>query len=435
MKMNKMLAVLLTALMIIPFFQANAEKTPDFTVDQEAVLRGMDRSWRQGYTPVVSGGKWTMILPVHSEAAVGNVTAEIVIPPDRPSPFRSGKLSATSRPEPEATAMGIHAVRMKLDLLPKQKNADYPCTIRLTGKDRDGKELVTEIPYVIRMRGATDSIEKAWIAIADVQADLSAGENGEIRVTLTNPCSATLIEDLEMKISDAAGHILPQSVETLKIGTLSIGESVTVSYPVTVTEKASIAPHVLKLDLTWTAHEKPATYTENYTVAIHQEIRLEQGGLKIPPAVTAGDSVSLSLPIMNMGRADVVNVLATVTLPGVTERQSVLVGTIQPGETKLAQMILSPAKDITGDFSGTLTVECTDQDGNPASFQLPVNLKVEAPVLRDAASLAAGEAVKAEKPAAAVWALAGGCGLLLMLFLAQSLILHKKIHRMEEEAL
>ena len=434
MKMNKLLAVLLTALMIIPFFRANAENTPDFTIDQDVVLRGMDRSWQQGYAPTTSGSRWTMVLPVRSDTAVGSVTAEIVIPADRMSPFKPGKISATSQLETDGDARGIYALRFAPDLLPNQKNADYPCVIRLTGKDRDGEDLATEIPYVIRMRGATDSIEKAQIGIADVRADLSVGEDGEIKVTLTNPCSATIIEDLELKISDAAGHILPQGVETLKIGTLPIGESVTVSYPVTVTEKASVTPHVLKLDLTWVAHGKAAIYTENYTVAIHQEIRLEQGGLKMPSTVTAGDSISLSLPIMNMGRADVVNVLATVTLPGVTERQSVLVGTIQPGETKQAQIILSPAKDITGEFSGTLTVECADQDGNPASFQVPVDLKVEAPAAGDAVNSAAGKTAKAEKPAA-VWALAGGCGLLLMLILTQGMVLHKKIHRLEEEKL
>ena len=204
-----------------------------------------------------------------------------------------------------------------------------------------------------------------------MQAELSVGEDGEVLVTLANPCAATVIEDLELKVSDASGQILPREAETLKIGTLPIGESVTVSYPVTVLEKANVAPHMLKLDLNWTALGQPAAYTANHTVSVRQEIRLEQGGLKMAPSVTAGDSVTLTLPIMNMGKADVVNVLATVSMPGVAERQSVLVGTIQPGETRQAQLVLSPAKDTAGEFAGELTVECTDNDGNrrPSGFR------------------------------------------------------------------
>ena len=152
------------------------------------------------------------------------------------------------------------------------------------------------------------------------------------------------------------------------------------------------------------------------------------------PDVVAGDSVSMTLPIMNMGKADVVNVLATVTMPGITERQSVLVGTIQPGETKQAQMLLSPAKDVTGDFSGEITVECTDQDGNPASFTLPVNLEVRPPK-KETETNADGETVKKEKANPLVPALGGACGLLLVLLVIQGIVLRRKLHRLEEEKL
>lgn len=431
MKMNKMLAVLLTALFLTPFFAARGESAPAFTVDETAVLRGMDRSWLQGYTPTVQADKWTMILPVRSETAVGTVTAEMVAPVERASLFKPGKMTAAAKMETN----GLWGVRFTLDLYPDQKNADYPCVIRLTGMDLDGKELAAEIPYTIRMRGAKEGIEKAAIEVAEVKADLAVGEDGEVLVTLENPCAATIIEGLELKISDASGHILPKNAETLKIGTLPIGESVTVSYPVTVMEKATVAPHVLKLDLNWTALGAAASCSSNNTVSVSQEIRLEQGGVKMAHSVYAGDAVTLTLPLMNMGKADVVNVLATVSMPGITDRQSVLVGTIQPGETKQAQMILSPAKDIAGEFSGTIAVECTDQDGNPASLWVPVSLEVEKPVKADSEKALSGGTAQAEKTPAAVWVLACGCALLLTGLAAQGIVLRRKMHLLEEEKL
>ena len=433
MKMNKLLAVLLTVLFLAPFFPARAETAPAFTVDETAVLKGMDRSWMQGYVPSVSRDKWTMILPVRSDSAVGAVKAELVVKNNRMTPFKPQAMIAEGREE--TNAKGVRGVRFSLALLPDQKNADYPCVIRITGKDQSGRELITELPYTVQIRGNKENLEKPRVGIAGLEADLSVGEEGTVLVTLTNPCAATDIHDLELKISDASGHILPKDAETMKIGSLAIGESVTAEYPVTVLEKAAVTPHVLKLDLSWTAAGQAAAYTENRTVSVRQEIRLEQGGLKMAPKVTAGDSVTLTLPIMNMGRADVVNVLATVSLPGVTERQSVLVGTIQPGETKQAQLILSPGKDTEGEFSGSLSVECTDQDGNPASFSLPVNLAVEKFVPKETKQSAAGESAVREKPAALTWALAGGCGLLLFLLLAQGTLLRRKMHRLEEEKL
>ena len=434
MKKHKLLAVLLTALFLAPFFPARAETVPAFTVNEGAVLKGMDRSWRQGYTAAVSGNKWTLVLPVQSEAAAGSLKAELAVKDERTTPFKPQVMTVDAREEERNK--GNWAVRFTLLLLPDQKNADYPCVIRLTGKDREGNALAAEIPYTVKIRGCKENLEKPRVTVANVQAELSVGEEGEVQVTLANPCAATNIEDLELRISDASGQILPRESDTLKVGSLPVGESVTVSYPVTVLEKAAVSPHVLKLDFSWTAAGQAASYTANHTVAVRQEIRLEQGGLRMAPSVTAGDSLNLTLPIMNMGKADVVNVLATVALPGVTERQSVLVGTIQPGETKQAQMVLSPAKDVSGEFAGSLTVECTDQDGNPASFSLPVNLKVEKPKPKDTAQgSAAGETAGKEKPGVLTWALAGGCALLLTLLLAQGIVMRRKLRLLEEERL
>ena len=431
MKMNKLLAVLLTALFLVPFFPARAEETPAFTVDENVMLRGMDRTWLQGYTPAVERDRWILILPVRSEAAAGTVQAELVAPTERTSLFKPSKMTSTAREETK----GVWGVRFTLEMYPDQKNADYACTIRLTGKDRDGNPLAAEIPYTLRIRGAKENAEKSRIEAVVKEAELSVGERGTVRVCLTNPCERTDAEDLTLKISDGASQILPDGAETLKIGSLPAGASVTVDYPVTVTEKAAVEAHVLKMDLEWNALGQTASCSAHHTVTVSQEIRLEQGGLKMAPSVVAGDSVSLTLPLMNMGKADVVNVLATVVLPGVTERQSVLVGTICPGETKQAQLVLTPAKDLEGEFSGSLEVKCTDRDGNPASFSLPVNLTVEKPVKKAETKTAGAESAAAGKQPVLVWGLAGACALLAFAMLAQGTLLRRKLHLAEEAKL
>ena len=429
--MKKMiwLAVLLTALFLAPLCVARGESEPAFTVDETCVLRGMDRSWQQGYTPAMGGGRWNLILPVRCDTAVGNITAELVLPAGCTSFFKGGDLTASARMEEK----GIWGVRLSPAIFASPKNADYPCVIRLSGKDEKGNPVTGEIPYTIQVRGATTGIEKVRIEVKDIQADLSVGENSEIRVTLFNPCAAVNMEDMELKISDSAGHILPLHAESVSAGSLPIGETVTVAYPVTVLEKAAVAPHVLKLDLSWTALGQAASFSGSYTVPVRQEIRLEQGGLKMPSSVTAGDSLSVTLPLMNMGKADVVNTLATLTLPGVTERQSVLVGTIQPGETKQAQLILSPARKLEGSFDGELAVECTDQDGNNFSFTLPLHLDVTPPVLSAAAD--SEQKKQEEKTPPVVWALASGCGFLFLLLLTQGTLLRRKLHLLEEAKL
>lgn len=432
MKMKRLFAVLLTAVLLVPVFAARGEGTPALSLDENRILRGMDRSWYQGYEASTDRNKWSLILPIKTEGQIESVKAELQVKNPRVTPFKSQDMTVEGHVDEET---GIWEVRFTLSMLSNLKNADYPCVIRVTARSVAGKEESLEIPYTVRVRGNEEALEKSRISISDVQAELSVGEPGEVKLTLTNPCVATDIENLELKMSDEAGHILPRDAEKMYLGSLPVGESITVTYPVTVVQKATVVPHMLKMSLTWNAVNAEASYECSNTVAVHQSIRMEQGGIKMPPAVYAGDSVTLTLPLMNMGKADIVNVMATVSMPGITDRQSTLVGTIQPGETKQAQLILTTSKDITGEYTGTVTVDCTDEDGNPASLELPVNLKVDTPPKRNTGENADEKSEKEEKISPLTIALGGGCGLLLILLVLQGIILRRKLHRLEEDKL
>ncbi|MBR4537393.1 MAG: hypothetical protein IKO52_00960 [Clostridia bacterium] len=419
----------MAALFLLPVFAAQAEEKADFEIDQRRVLQGMNRSWLQGYEPKISNNVLSLVLPILSDQAAGQIETELIMPDESISPFKPQTMSVkTSRGE-----IGLYAVRLNLELYPDRENGDYPCVIRITGQAKSGKTLKTDIPYTLRIRDGAPTRETLRMAITDIEADLNVGEDGFIRFTLTNPCRTVAYEQPVLHITDPTGEIIPREVDVLYLPDLAPGESVQVEYPVAVLGKASVARHSLKFDLSWTALGQNVSQTESYTVPVKQEIRLEQGGLKMASSVIAGDSVTLSLPLMNMGRADVVNVLATLSLPGITDRQSVLVGTIAPGETRQAQITLVPGKDVSGDFQGTLTVEGEDSDGNPVSFSLPIQLTVEKP----AVSAIAADTAKQDKeqPSVLIFALGGVCGLLLLTLLLQGVLLRRKIHRLEEDKL
>ena len=422
-------AVLLTALLLIPIFAVQAEEKADFEIDRRLVLPGMNRSWLQGYEPKISNNVLSLALPILSDEAEGPIQTELVMPDESMSPFKPQAMAAQTR----RGESGLYAVRLSLEVHPDRKNGDYPCVLRVTGADRQGKKLQTDIPYTLRIRDGLPNPETQRMAVAGLQADLRVGENGEIRFSLLNPCRTATMENPVLRIDDPSGDLIPRDVDVVYLPDLAPGESAPVCYAVTVLPKAAVAPHSLKFTLEWTALGQPFSQTESYTLPVTQEIRLEQGGLKMASSVIAGDSAALSLPLMNMGRAEVVNVLATVSLPGVTDRQSVLVGAIAPGETRQAQITLTPGKAVSGDFAGSLTVSGEDAAGNPVSFSLPISLTVEKPV--EAAAAPDAAARDREKPPLLTYGLAGGCGLLFLLLVLQGALLRGKIHRLEEEKL
>ena len=429
MKRKILLAVLLTAVFFVPLFlpAAHAEDAA-FAIDERRVLPGMSRSYLQGYVPSVSRNEMTLLLPVTSPSAVGTIQAEILPADEGLSPFPPQSMAARA----QRAESGVWPLRFTIKLHEDRMNGDYAATICVTGQDAQGNSLRADIPYVFRIRDGADNTEVARLQITDVRADFRVGEDCAVTATLTNPCRTVPFERPVMRISDDSGDILPQSAGALYLDDLAPGESMTVRFPMTVLPKATVAPHILHFDISWAALGQPVSQQESYTLPVTQDIRLESGGLKMATSVIAGDSLSLSLPLMNRGKADIIDVMATLTLPGVTERQSVLVGTIAPGETKTAQLSILPGKDVSGAFTGTLTVEATDNDGNPATLTLPVALTVEKPAPPIAATAPAEGKEASPLP---LYVLGGCCALLVVLCIVQRAVLGRKIRRLEEDRL
>lgn len=101
--------------------------------------------------------------------------------------------------------------------------------------------------------------------------------------------------------------------------------------------------------------------------------------------------------------------------------------------TQKTQLSITPGKHLEGEFSGTITVTATDNDGNPAEISLPVALSVEKPVQYDESSM---QAVQEEQTNPIVlYALAAGCVILLITCIVQGAVLRKKIREPEEDKL
>ncbi len=428
MKKLYWIAVLLTVLFLVPLFGGHAEEAAPFVLDEERVLPGMNRPWRQGYEPTIFNHRLTLALPLTSDQASGAIQTTLIMQCDDLSPFKPQAMTVKTQPSGE----GVYAVRMTLDLYPDRRNGDYACVIRVAGQTAEGDTLSVDWPYVIRVRDGLPSGETTRMRVSDVQSELKVGEDGWVSATLTNPCRTVSFQRPVLRVRDASSEIIPQSAEAMELSDLEPGESTTVRFPLTVLARASVAPHQLQFELSWTALGESVTQTEGFTLPVTQDMRLEQGGVKMASSVVAGDVLTITLPLMNMGRADLLNVLASVSFPGMVEKQSVLVGTLAPGETKQAQLTITPDKRLSGDFTGTLDVEAVDPDGNLTALSLPLSLTVEQPPAQFTAEIAAEEEAAAPYLA---YGLGGGCALLLILCILQGTLLRRKIRQLEEDRL
>lgn len=423
MKKIMFLLVMAAALFLMPVGVRGEEA---FTLDQTAVLNGMGRSWAQGYEPIVSNGAMTLHFPLRSAKNVGKISVTLKLADESVSPFKNGTTATYQLMD------GLYRVSLRMELRPDRINGDYAATLLVSGQDADGGRLETVFPLTLSIRdGRMPEETVAGHYLNQVSADLRVGEDATLAMTLTNPSRYAAMTGITLTVTDETGDILPASSDTILLPDLLPGETADIAAPLKVLPTASVSLHRLVCALSWTALGQPGSWTETFTVPVEQEMRVEHGAVSMPGSILQDSMAALTLPVMNLGRTEVRNVIAKLTVPDVCEDNSVLVGTIAPGETKDMKLSFTPGKSVLGDVAGQLTVSYEDPWGNADSFSVPVTLTVEAP----APPPDMVEKVEKALPPWILPALGGACCFLLLLLLLQGILLRRKIRRLEEDRL
>lgn len=421
--MKRMICMILSLLLVLSM--GATAFAAEFEIDQHSTMDGMSLSWYQGYEPTISYNTMTLYLPIRAESCVGDITVSIAL--DDPNVFL---LEAQPKEITASPRDGIYPVKLTLSLQQNRRNGDYPATITLTGRNASGKEIVEKIPYIIRIRDSYGSHETMEPVISDVIGDLSVGNDGSVRLTITNPTTTQSIMDGEITVIDNSGDIIMLDTNRVKVSEILPGKSETVTIPMAVKGSASISLHTLEVALRCKVLEKNEEWKETFTIPVTQEIRLEQGGVQLPTAI-AGELGNMTLPLMNMGKGELQNVLVKLEIDGVLDPQSVLAGTMVPGETKQAKLTFTPKLDSVGTHSGTVTITCEDAYGNAFTQTLDVTLTVDEPIPEEEMQQEEEE----EKISTGTVVLIVLCICLAAGIIAQGLILTRKIHKLEEERL
>lgn len=421
--MKRLISILLTMVLVLSVTMTTFAAA--FEIDPYAATDGMSQSWYQGYEPSISYNTMTICLPIRSEANTGDITVSLAL--DDPNVFLFA-----SEPKAVTVSMkdGIYPVKLSLALERNRRNGDYPATITIKGADEAGKEVVETIPYVIRIRDGWDSHETMGPVISDVAGELNAGSNGSLNLTISNPTTTQSIMNGKLTVTDSTGDILMSGSNQVSVEEILPGQSQTVTLPMIVKGNASISPHILEVKFSYSSLGKDAQWQGTFTVPVTQGIRLEHGGVELPSAV-AGKLTTMTLPLMNMGKGELQNVLVKLEMEGVLDAQSVLVGTVLSGETKEARLSFTPKENAVGDHSGIVTITCEDVYGNPFSQTLEVTLAVEEPVSE--AELQQEE--EKEKIGTGTIVLIILSVLLVAALAVQGAVLSRKIHKLEEERL
>ena len=408
--MRKLICMLLAILLLAaPVLAAE--------LDQTATISGMGKSWYQGYEPTVKNNTMTICLPIRSDLEGAVSVSLALVDPNVYLLSSQPKAITVSKKD------GIFPVKLTLNLQKDRRNGDYPAIITLKSGEKS-----EEIPCTIRIRDGRSSHESLSPVLSDVRGDLDVGTDGAVELTITNPTSTLSMMDGVLTVTDSSGEVLMTGSDRFPIPEILPGEAVTVTVPMTVLGSAAIRVHTLNFKLSYQVCGAEKTWEEAFTVPVTQAIRLEHGEVQLPPAI-AGELGNLSIPLMNLGKGELSNVLVTLETPAANS-QSVLVGSLAPGETKQAQLTFTAFSDSIGTHCGTVTISCEDAYGNTFDETMDVTLTVDEPLPE-----LIEETPETEKTSPKTILLIVLCVLMAAGLAAQHLILTAKIHKLEEERL
>lgn len=386
-------------------------------VDQYAVISGMGKSWYQGYEPNVKNNTMTIYLPIKTDLESPIIASIALTDPNVYLLAAQPKAVTVNKKD------GIYPVKLILSLQKDRRNGDYPAIVTLKSGDK-----TETIPYTIRIRDGRGSHEALSPVISDVTGNLDVGGAGSVSMTITNPTSTLSLTDGVLTITDPTGEVLMTDSDRFPIPEVLPGEAITVTVPMTVLGNAAIRVHTLNLSLSYAVLGADQKWEEAFTVPVTQAIRLEHGDAQLPPAI-AGELGNLTLLLMNLGKGELSNILVKLETAAAND-QSVLIGSIAPGETKQAQLTFTPFPDSMGTHSSTVTISCEDSYGNTIEKNMQVSLTVDEPLPE-----ITEEVPEKEKANPATILLGILCVLLIAGLITQHMILTGKIHKLEEERL
>lgn len=161
MKKLCLLVAVLLLLGTMPITAMAAENV--FIIDNENVYEGMDKAYKDGYTPTVSGGTATVVLPLTTASPVAGNT--ITVTPNlgdvSSSPFvyrnyQKNVLLAENAVNSSETTVSSYLIRFDFTLKNGRVNGVYPVVITVQGKADDNSTIMETFTTYVTITDGTN---------------------------------------------------------------------------------------------------------------------------------------------------------------------------------------------------------------------------------------------------------------------------------------
>ena len=402
------------------------------TIDTENIYDGMDKAYEDGYVPRTENGFMYIVLPMLSNGNIyqNRIKVSLGLGSGASSPFVMANYEKTFEletvtPKNSNEEKELFLIEFTVRLSSERINGVYPVAVNISGYDDSGTPIDCSYTiYVTITDGKTNQVTQpapevataepvVYISNRVVQPDkVMAGEKFTLTVTLKNSLATKSVKNMLVKIDTGNLHInLLENANVFQVDKIPAGGETELTFR--LGSDASIPAGKYNLNFTFNYDSSKTlnlSSSGSTIVEIHQPANMELVMPRFSQSVTVGETIPLSLQVMNMGRDPMYNVRCTVSGFGFAPSNTGYIGTMDAGssattEVELYIIALNASQGNEngsqyGNTVGTVTLIYEDETGQEYQQETQFETTVNRPVV-EVPQTASGE--DAEEKAAGQW--------------------------------
>lgn len=386
-----------------------------FSIDNENIYSGMDRAYKDGYTPTVKDGTATIILPLLTNGNIQNnvITVTPNLGDTSSSPFvyknYQKTVSLIDNPVGDGTQkVSSYLVKFQLALNSKRTNGVYPVIIEVQALSASGNTVSASFTCYVTINDGTDpnavpspeptiapqSQPKIIVRNYSISpSTIEAGSEFVANITLENTSTKNYVKNMIVTVtSDSKNFVLLNESNVIYID--KVGKGATTEITLRYKTDLETPPQRYTITLAMEYDNSEATTlssTGTVMVEVIQPLRVELEAPKVEEQVNAGDTMPLSFQVLNLGRSKVYNVRVELSAPGLIPSGSAFIGNMEAGTSAAADMdVFVGAKNMSegyegddqyGYTNGTFTLIYEDEKGQEYTQKTEFNTTINEPVV------------------------------------------------------
>ena len=381
-------------------------------IDTENIYEGMTKAYEDGYVPTIKDGYMSLVLPLIPSGAVHNdrVKVSLSLGSSASSPFVIANYEKvfeleTIVPENSNIPQTLFLIHFDLKMSSERRDGVYPVTVNVSGYDEAGNAIACIYTiYVTITDGKAETIQTTvetptaepvvYISKSEMLPEQPmAGEEFTLTVTLKNSLTTKSIRNMLVTVDTGNMQInLLEDSNIFQINSISAGGDTTLTLRLRADTSLPAGKYTINFNFKYDS-SKTLNLSSSGTaiIEVKQPANMELVMPRFSDSVTVGETIPLSLQVMNMGRDPMYNVRCVVSGYGFAPSNTGYIGKMEAGSsatTKIELYIiaLNASKGNEngsqyGDTTGTITLIYEDESGLEYQQETEFETTVKRPIV------------------------------------------------------